>query len=268
MNQHLSLYLSTDHPCSYLPGNTACSIFITPDQGLNAPIYSSLATQGFRRSGDLAYRPHCSQCHACIPVRVPVNQFRPNRSQRRTLQKNVDLVVSAHPPLYVEEHYLLFLRYIAARHDESEMLNSNPGDYIDFLASTWCETVFYEFRCAGELVAVAVVDWLHDAWSAVYTFYAPELPERSLGTYAVLWQLGEAQRQGLHWLYLGYWIKNCRKMAYKQRFRPLQAYHNGEWITLPIHDLVYHHTQTVSGGAMPNSGKSSNCVSTTEKVPS
>jgi len=158
-----------------------------------------------------------------------VPHFAPDRSQLRNLRDNGDVSVTLKPAIYNEEHYRLFCRYLSARHEDGGMANSSPEDFLGFLSSDWAETWFVEFRCQGTLVAVAVVDRLDAGLSAVYTFFDPAQRERGLGTLAVLWQVGEARRLGLDWVYLGFWIGDCRKMSYKDHFRPLQALLEGEW---------------------------------------
>lgn len=217
------------HACSYLPGKLAQSLYVDNEASLDAVTYSRLAEQGFRRSGDLVYRPDCLKCKACVPVRIPVARFTPNRSQLRTLRDNRDVTVTPKPAVYAEEHYRLFCRYLDARHEEGGMANSSPEDYLGFLASEWSDTRFVEFRAQGQLLAVAVVDVLDGGLSAVYTFFDPQQTARGLGTLAVLWQIGEARRLGLEWVYLGFWIGDCRKMNYKERFRPLEALLDSEW---------------------------------------
>lgn len=228
----IPLYISYEHDCDYLPGRRAQMAYVSPRERLDVGIFSWLATRGFRRSGDMVYRPHCPSCSACIPVRIPVAQFRPNRGQRRIQRMNSDLKVVRKPARFEEAHYRLFIRYLRARHSDGHMAESSPGDYIRFLACGWAETGFYEFRLGDRLLAVAVTDHLIDGLSAVYTFYDPELPERSLGTNAILWQTAEARRRGLDWLYLGFWISDCRKMSYKSAFRPLEALVGENWVLL------------------------------------
>jgi arginine-tRNA-protein transferase len=160
---------------------------------------------------------------------VPVARFLPNRSQLRTLRDNKDLTATPKPAEFVEEHYRLFQCYTAARHDDCGMADSTRQDYIGFLGSSWSDTWFVEFRLREKLVAVAVVDRLVDGMSAVYTFFDPAYAERGLGTLAVLWQIGESKRLGLDWLYLGFWIGACKKMSYKDNYRPLEAMVGGHW---------------------------------------
>jgi len=224
-------YLSNEQPCDYLPNRQAQSLFAAPEAPLNVTLYSRLIAHGFRRSGSMVYRPHCSRCIACVPIRIPVHRFEASRIQRRTLRRNADLRIIAKPAEFDEEHYALYRRYLEARHPEGQMVHSSPDDYIHFLTSPWCTTVFYEFRLKGSLVALAVVDHLDHALSAVYTAFEPSMAARSLGAYAVLWQIRHAEKLSFRWLYLGFWIHSCRKMAYKNQFRPLEAYLNGHWRT-------------------------------------
>jgi arginine-tRNA-protein transferase len=225
----IPLYLGHEHDCGYLPGQQARTAYVGPETRMNGALYSALAQQGFRRSGDLVYRPYCSNCSACVPVRIPVARFIPNRSQTRVSRRNADLTVIPKPAAFEEAHYRLFSRYLEARHAEGGMASSNRDEYIEFLSAGWAQTSFVEFRLDDALLAVAVVDHLPDALSAVYTFYDPDCGDRSLGVCAVLWQIREARRSGLSWLYLGFWIEGCRKMAYKDHYRPLEAFIAGQW---------------------------------------
>lgn len=227
--KRIGLLAGPEHFCSYLPDRIARSLYADTGLKMSVPIYSRLAEQGFRRSGDLVYRPHCRACRACVPMRIPVNRFVPDRSQLRNFRRNGDLEVIGKPARLDDEHYQLFQNYLTARHADGDMADSSPEDYIGFLGSQWAETIFFEFRRGGDLLAVAVVDRLDLGLSAVYTFFDPDQARRGLGTFAVLWQIGEARRLGLEWLYLGYWIGDCRKMTYKQRYRPLEAFVDGEW---------------------------------------
>jgi len=227
--KQIRLFRGVEHPCSYLPGKLSRSAYVDTGLMLDMPTYSKLAEQGFRRSGDMVYRPQCQLCSSCVPARIPVARFSPSRSQLRTWQKNKDLTVTAREAEYNHEHYRLFMRYLAARHEDGGMADSNPEDYIGFLGSYWADTWFVEFKSNQELLAVAVVDRLDCGLSAVYTFFDPGHSTRGLGTFAVLWQIEEAKRLGLEWLYLGYWIESSPKMSYKQQFRPLDVLIGGKW---------------------------------------
>jgi len=225
----IPLILTGEHPCSYLDDEAAQSLFIHPSFQLTPLIYSRLIEQGFRRSGDEVYKPHCPHCSACIPARLAVNQFQANRSQQRCLKKNINTLAVIKPPVFEQAHYDLYLRYQAVRHSGGDMANSSPEDYLDFLGSSWCDTQFVEFSINNKLAGVAVVDQLDNALSAVYTFFDPDLSAYSLGVYAVLWQIEQARRQHKDYLYLGFWIKECKKMAYKSGYQPLQLLIDKQW---------------------------------------
>ncbi len=223
------MFLSMPHPCSYLPGRVATSLFVDPRAPIDGATYASYMRLGFRRSGDLVYRPHCRDCQACVPVRVPTATFQPSRSQRRILTRNRDLRVTAHAPAYDSEHFALYLRYQKSRHAGGGMDDPDPQKYTNFLLSRHVQTVFYEFKLRARLVGVAVVDHLPDGLSAVYTFFDPAEQRRSLGVFAVLWQIQRARELKLPWVYLGYLIRECAKMSYKENYRPLEAYLDGHW---------------------------------------
>jgi len=226
------IFLSMPHACSYLKGKTATTLFIDPRYPLDSGKYGRLMRLGFRRSGDLVYRPHCRACSACVPVRIPVDRFRPNRSQRRVWKRNQDIKVSAMSPAFSQEHFELYLRYQRGRHAGGGMDDPDPQKYTDFLISHQIETRFYEMRVQQRLLCVTVVDHIRDGLSAVYTFFDPNEQARGLGTYAILWQVERAEALRLPRVYLGYWIQESPKMAYKSGFRPLEAYQNGHWATL------------------------------------
>lgn len=228
----LSLYLSQSHECSYLPEQRAQTLFVDPHQPLDARTFADLMRQGFRRSGDLVYRPHCGTCDSCVPVRIPATEFVATRGQRRTWKKNQDLTVRAREAVYDQEHFDLFVRYQAKRHPGSGMADADPQKYLRFLTTRHVTTLFYEIRRESRLLAVAVVDMLPDGLSAVYTFYEPDISMRGLGVFAVMWEIEHAKELGLPWVYLGYWIKESPKMAYKINYRPLEMYREGRWTRL------------------------------------
>lgn len=231
MNQSLSLnlYATPPHECSYLPDRQATTVFIDPYFPKDKTLHGTLLQRGFRRSGDYVYRPICKHCQACIPVRIPVHTFKPRRSQKRVWKKNQDLTVIETSCDFQQIHFDLYRRYLASRHKGGNMENPTPQDYMDFLTSPWSETVFFEFRLQQQLLGIAVVDPTEDALSAVYTFFDPDYSERSLGVYAILWEIELAKQLDLDWLYLGFWIGECRKMAYKIDYQPLEFYDGEEW---------------------------------------
>lgn len=217
------------HPCSYLDDLMAQNIYPDPQIRMTNELYSQLIQHGFRRSGNMSYRPHCPSCQRCVPVRINVAQFKPNRSQLRCLKRNKNVTVHSIPASFSEEHFQLYERYLKLRHAGGGMDDPTEDNYRNFLLSTWCETSFIEFREDGELLAVAVTDHVYQGLSAFYTFFEPDLAKRSLGTYAILQQINIAQSQNLSWLYLGYWIEECQKMRYKQSFSGLEGYLDQVW---------------------------------------
>ncbi len=232
----LPLLLTQAHPCSYLEGEFAQSIFVHPARQLTPAIYAQLLAQGFRRSGDEVYAPYCAHCSACLSARVPVARFKPNRRQKRCLVKNADTRVIVKPAAFEQSHYDMYLRYQRFKHKGGIMAQSSPGDYFNFLGSSWCDTRFAEFFIENELAAVAVIDQSDHAWSAVYTFFEPKFSGYSPGVYAVLWQIEQAYRQHREFLYLGFWIKNCKKMAYKSDYQPLQLFRDHQWVEYAVGD--------------------------------
>lgn len=225
----IPLYLDQPHDCSYLAECSAQFAYIHPDFSLNSEHYSQLISQGYRRSGNHVYQPYCATCTKCIPARLAVDDFHPSRQQRRTLKKNTDIEVRIKPAKFEQAHFDLYQHYQKSRHKEGEMANTTAENYMHFLSSDWCNTLFVEFSCQNELAGVAVVDLLDNALSAVYTFFDPKYSARSLGVYAVLWQIEHAKSLGLDWLYLGYWIENCQKMSYKINYQPLQGLIDNQW---------------------------------------
>ncbi|NNL07236.1 MAG: arginyltransferase [Gammaproteobacteria bacterium] len=228
-SQNLNLYLTTEHECGYLPDHRATNLVPDPCVQMSMPLYSQLIELGYRRSGSYTYRPHCSNCRQCIPCRIPVARFRPNRSQKRCLQANRDCLIEMKNAGFSDEHFSLYQRYINARHVDGNMANPLPEDYSHFLYSDWSDTFFLEFREESQLLAVAVCDRVNTGLSAVYSYFEPDKPNRSLGTYCVLKMIEQARRMGLDHLYLGYLIHQSQKMRYKQYFRPLEVLVGHRW---------------------------------------
>lgn len=228
----LKVYTTYPHSCSYLEEQEATTLFIDPRQQMDKNLYSNLSLLGFRRSGNHVYRPHCTHCEACIPARIPVAGFKPKRSQRRTLARNADLRVERSEDIRDDQAFELYQRYIQLRHSDGDMYPPDREQYESFLNNAWNCTRYYRFYQRDTLLGVAVVDELVDGLSAIYTFFEPEEQKRSLGNYAVLWQIEKTREMGLHYLYLGYWIRDCQKMAYKSEYRPLDLYVNSRWTSL------------------------------------
>lgn len=226
----LKVYTTYPHRCSYLDGEEATTLFIDPRQNVDRSLYNRLSLLGFRRSGNHVYRPHCSRCSACVPARVAVGDFRPNRTQRRCLRRNADLSVTSSPCITDDESYAMYKRYICARHADGDMYPPDRDQFESFLNNPWGFTRYFEFRAEGRRIAVAVADVMLDGLSAIYTFYEPDEDARSLGRFAILWQIERCLAQGLPYVYLGYWIRNCRKMAYKADYQPLEILVGNRWM--------------------------------------
>jgi leucyl-tRNA---protein transferase len=262
----LHFYLTAPYPCSYLPDLQARSQVATPALLISTPVYSELVQRGFRRSGTYTYRPHCDNCRACVPLRILAKQFTANRSQRRAWKQHAHLEATLHPLQDNAEYYDLYQRYQRARHKDGGMDNEDRESYQNFLLQSHVDSLLVEFRepfdratstssgqadgttshstkpangqvagyqgRQGVLRMVSVIDLLGDGLSSVYTFYEPDLPRARLGIYNVLWQIELCRKLELDFVYLGYWIKHSRKMAYKTQYQPAQGLQDGTWRTL------------------------------------
>ena len=225
----LQFFLTQPYACSYLPDRYARSLVAAPSGAINATVYGELINQGFRRSGLHTYRPQCDDCRGCVPVRIPVDELALDRSQRRTLERNRHLAVEILPLRYLEEHYQLYRRYQATRHTGGGMDQDDRGQYGQFLLQSHVDSFLAEFREDGVLRMVSLVDRVPQGLSAVYTFFDPERPKAGYGVYSVLWLTALCREMRLPYLYLGYWIADCRKMAYKIHYQPLEGLADGTW---------------------------------------
>jgi len=229
-SQPLSFLVTTDMPCPYLPGRMERKLVTRLAGPEAARNFHLLSRAGFRRSHAIAYRPACIGCEACIPVRVVAGEFDPGRSLRRIEARNDDMTATILPARGTVEQFQLFQAYLDGRHNDGEMAGMSLSDYRSMVEDTPIDSRLVEFRNpAHRLVACVLTDWSADGISAVYSFFDPDLPPRSLGSYMIVWLIREAVRNGLPYVYLGYWVSGSRKMGYKTRFRPIEGFGANGW---------------------------------------
>ena len=221
--------LTPEHDCSYLDDLKAITLFVEPNYPIDMSQYSSLAKLGFRRSGENVYRPHCSNCGLCIPVRVPVDEFKPNRSQRRNKTLNNDISVNVIDAVFDIEHYNLYRKYMKGRHAGGGMDNDEPENYESLISASWSTSKLLEFRLDNTLLMVAVIDCFNDGVSAVYTFFDPSYSNRGLGVFGVLSEIEYVRSLKRDWLYLGYWNPKTNKMSYKSQYQPIEFFDGQNW---------------------------------------
>ena len=234
-------FMTAPNTCGYLPDKVERKVF-THLVGMRAAALNDLLTQaGFRRSQTIAYRPACDQCNACVSVRVPVDEFEPSRNMRRVLEANSDLVGLTIPNKATSEQYSLFRSYLGDRHSDGGMIDMSVLDFSLMIEDSHVDTTLIEYRRrgpdtfingrgTGPLIATALTDILSDGLSMVYSFFDPELSDRSLGTYMILDHIQRTKKQGLPYLYLGYWINGSKKMDYKARFMPQERLGLNGWM--------------------------------------
>ena len=229
INETIRLFRTAPHPCSYKE-ETAATVFVDPQLSISQHLNSRLTELGYRRSGAHIYRPDCEHCRACISCRLPVAQFTRGKRWQRIWNRNADLRVEKSSKLSGDDAYLLYQEYIEKRHSDGDMYPATPEQFDAFIRSKTEGGQYFCFYLEEELIAVAVSDVLDTGLSAVYTFFDPQLEKRSLGNFAILWQIEQARAMGLDYLYLGYLIKGCAKMEYKSTFKPLEMLIEGEWV--------------------------------------
>lgn len=229
----IKLYRTSEHPCGYYRDRLARDVVLDPESPDLKYVFPNALGAGFRRSGPRVYRPDCDGCSACVSSRIDVAAFAPNRSQRRCLKRNASLRVSVEPPYCNDERLALYLRYLGSRHAGGGMDGAGAADFEQFLQARWCDTRFLCVREGERLVACAVTDVTPIGLSAVYTFFDPDLADRSLGVFGILQQIAWAKRLSLPHVYLGYWIEGHAKMGYKQQYQPLELLHGGRWQRAP-----------------------------------
>ncbi len=231
-------YTTAPLPCPYVTGRTERKV-VTEITGPDAEaLHDRLSRAGFRRSHNIAYAPVCPACQACVPIRIPAAQFQPERTLRRVAKANQAVEGFEVPARATAEQFQLFQRYQQTRHGGGDMATMSFYDYRAMVEDTPIETFLVEFRDPDDrLVAACLTDRLGDGLSAVYSFFAPELAARSLGSYSILWLIERARQLDLPYVYLGYWVPESRKMAYKARFRPTEILVSGTWRVLTAADL-------------------------------
>lgn len=239
-NRFPQFYITTPQPCPYLPGRYEKKVFTHLLGDNPVELNNALTQAGFRRSQNIAYRPACDGCTACISVRIVVDDFKPGRTFRRVLARNADLTSEAVPARATQEQFSLLRDYLDARHAEGGMADMTPMDYVSMIEDTTVDTMIVEYRgpapspgAARPLIAASLSDTLNDGLSMVYSFFDPHSAGRGLGTCMVLDHIARARALGLPYVYLGYWVADCRKMAYKMRFRPLEALGPDGWRRIP-----------------------------------
>ena len=230
----LSFFITPPHDCPYLDNETSKTIFLSPEINPDQLLYTALINQGFRRSGEHVYRPNCDECKACISVRIPVSKYQFSRSEKRVLKKSQGFRFSTEPANFNQQHYLLFDKYISERHRDGDMFPTSPRQYKEFLLNDWLETSYlniFDLR-TSQLVGCSVFDTVNDGLSAVYTYFDPGYEKFSLGKLSILKLIELANQHNLPFLYLGYWIKDSAKMAYKGNYRPIECFVENRWVEI------------------------------------
>ncbi len=238
----MKILLTELHSCSYLADKQARTGFVDPEVSVNQELYQTLNNLGFRRSGPHFYRPECPGCNACQSVRIPIHQFKPNRNQRRIYQRNDDLDIKLVKAEFRPDNYRLYENYIRTRHEDGDMFPPSPEQFRGFLIEGGIRTFHLEIHHQGQLIGCAVTDQLQDGLSAIYTFFDPQLEQRSLGTFAIMAQVQLCREWQLPYLYLGYWVPGSQKMMYKTRFKPLEVLRHGQWTALTDTDIEFQNT--------------------------
>jgi len=234
-DQNLRFYMTENGPCPYLDDHEERKIFAHLTAHAGPGLHDAMSRAGFRRSQNVIYRPACVGCDACQSCRIDAVRFTPNKSQRRTLKRNADLICDERPAEATQEQFALLKRYLAARHPVGGMNEMVFGDYAAMTEEIWARTRIFEYREPGQdgergrLVAAALSDWMSDGVSMVYSFFDPDLSQRSLGVYMICQHAEMTRSRGLPYVYLGYWVPGSPKMGYKTAFQPLEILRADGW---------------------------------------
>ena len=238
-------YTTAPLPCPYVQGRIERKVVTEITGPISDILHDRLSRAGFRRSHNIAYAPVCPSCSACVPIRIDTRLFEPDKSLKRVARANEGTEGFEVPARATAEQFGLFQRYQQRRHGDGDMATMSFYDYRAMVEDTPIETMVVEFRDTDDrLVGACLADRLGDGLSAVYSFFAPELTKRSLGTFAILWLVERARLLELPYVYLGYWVPESRKMAYKARFRPSEILAGGSWRILTDADLGVHDDRT------------------------
>tara|TARA_A100001391_G_scaffold114330_2_gene77229 strand:- start:45936 stop:46784 length:849 start_codon:yes stop_codon:yes gene_type:complete len=246
-------FVTSPAPCPYLPGKTERKVFTELNGPHTEALNDALSRIGFRRSQNVAYRPSCADCRACVSVRVVANEFRPSNSQKRTEKRNADLVVSECRPWATAEQFALLQRYLSHRHPGGGMAGMDEVDYADMVEQTSVNSVVIEYRepredgTPGRLVAACLTDRQGDGLSMIYSFYDPDSERAGLGNFVILDHIRRAAGEGLPFVYLGYWVEGSERMQYKVRYRPLDKLGPEGWQRMSEEEQERRIARVVSG---------------------
>lgn len=239
VTEPLLFFITNPEPCSYIENQSSRLLFIDPNQAVDEKTLSELSRHGFRRNGEIMYKPDCDGCHQCLSSRIPVSEFTMNSSQKKAWKRNQDVTLNIISSAFASyEHFDLYREYVKARHNENRESLPDENEFENFLMRSNNNSIFIEFRLNQQLIGVSLCDFFDDGISAVYTFFDPSYQRRSLGVFAILTQIEYVKSLGLSYLYLGYWVPHSSKMQYKSKYQPLEILFQNEWLRLkqPLSD--------------------------------
>ncbi len=251
-------FMTNAGPCPYLPGRTERKVFTELAGEHASELNDALGRIGFRRSQNVAYRPSCTDCTACVSVRIVAEEFKPNSTQRRMVRRNGDLVVRACKPWSTDEQFSLLQRYLSARHPNGGMTEMDEIDFADMVEQTPVDTYIIEYReptvdgRPGALVGACLTDKQSDGLSMIYSFFDPDKAERSgLGSYIIVDHVLRAQKAGLPYVYLGYWVEGSDRMSYKVRYQPIEKLGRAGWERFDPPLATTHEASGHAEGGLP-----------------
>jgi leucyl-tRNA---protein transferase len=228
-DRSVRVFVTNEHGCGYFSDRIVQNLVIDPEAVNKQEIYDKAIQHGYRRAGESIFKPKCPSCQACIATRIRIDAFRYSRAQRRCLQRNQDLICEVRDAAHSDEALDLYQRYLQTRHRGAGMDDADAESFQSFLLGRWARSKFIQLRKDGALLACAVTDFMEDGLSAMYSFFDPAQPARSLGVAAILAQIQIARSLGLPYVYLGYWIDQHPKMHYKASYSALESYQQGRW---------------------------------------